>query len=51
MIPITVATYKTKKGALNFINRHPELNTSDTVTIIKRNEARYDVVEFMKLGL
>jgi hypothetical protein len=49
MVPVSVAVFKTKKGAFNFINKHPELMESDTVTIIQRNENRFDVVEYIRL--
>jgi hypothetical protein len=49
MVPVSVAVFKTKKGAFNFINRHPELKESDSVTIIQRNENRFDVVKFIRL--
>jgi len=49
MVPVSVAVFKTKKGAFNFINTHAELKESDTVTIIQRNDNRFDVVEYVRL--
>lgn len=48
-IDVTVAVFKTKNAAINFINKHPELKISDTVTISQREVGDYAVIEYIWL--